>query len=288
MPLIILLVACINLIAGTQFSHADDYTLLQTREHNRNIFTQGLQLHDGYFYESSGHFGRSRLYRYPAKASSGNWLVRTLSKSSRGESRKLDPHIFAEGLTILDNTLYLLSWKAGRAFSFNAETLAPTQEFRFAGEGWGLTNNGRELIRSDGSDYLFFHDPSDFSVSKRLWVKGFGRSWGNINELEYVKGVLWANIWQENIVIAINPDTGDVLQIVDLSKLVELENNHSHDAVLNGIAYDSERDALWVTGKLWDHMYLISVRNKTAVKTEVSLVVFDELPQNRGSITSTR
>lgn len=233
------------------------YTLLQHIEHNPKLFTQGLILNKGYFFESSGHYARSRIVRYPVQDEHKSWLEKVFS--SHKQQRSIERSIFAEGLTLLDDTLYLLSWTSGRAFSFDADTLKPRDEFSYTGQGWGLTHNGRELIRSDGSDYLHFHSPSDFSLNKRLWVKGLGRSWHNINELEYVDGLIWANIWQENIIIAIDADTGQVEHTLDLSDLVQQENTTKADAVLNGIAYDAKRKAFWVTGKYWQHLYLIRI-----------------------------
>lgn len=234
------------------------YQLLQEIEHNPKLFTQGLIYDKGYFYESSGHYARSQLVRYPEIQENKNWFKQLFS--SNKNQRNIERSIFAEGLTQLNNTLYLLSWKSGRAFSFDTNTLKPIDEFSYAGQGWGLTHNGRELIRSDGSDYLYFHSAKDFSLSKRLWVKGLGRSWHNINELEYVDGLIWANIWQEDIIIAIDSATGNVQHSLDLSELVRQENPQKTDAVLNGIAYDTERDAFWVTGKYWKKLYLIDIQ----------------------------
>ena len=233
------------------------FELLQSRIHNSRHFTQGLTLVDGYFYESSGHYGRSQLYRYPLDTDQKRGLHSALSREHK--QRSIDKALFAEGLTHLGDKLYLLSWKAGRTMSFDAKTLSPISEFNYAGQGWGLTDNGQDLIRSDGSDRLFFHHADDFRPLKQLQVTGLGRSWQNINELEYVNGVIWANIWQEQIIIAIDADSGRVLQSVDLNELVRLENPRGVDAVLNGIAYDHQRNALWVTGKNWRKLYLIQV-----------------------------
>lgn len=268
--LIITLLSTLSLYcyADTDPSSALGYQLLQQIDHNPKLFTQGLIYDKGYFYESSGHYARSRLVRYPVKPDNKSWFKQLFSRNKH--QRNIERSVFAEGLTQLENTLYLLSWKSGRAFSFDADTLNPLDEFSYAGQGWGLTHNGHELIRSDGSDYLYFHRAKDFSVSKRLWVKGLGRSWHNINELEYVDGLIWANIWQENIIIAIDAKTGQVKYSVDLSELVQQEDPQKTDAVLNGIAYDKERDAFWVTGKYWKKLYLIQIdqhkHDKSTVK----------------------
>jgi len=250
--------ACSRADISTQplFQHSS-FELLQSRPHNSHYFTQGLTLVDGYFYESSGHYGRSQLYRYPLAIDQKSWLQKIISHEHK--QRSIDKSLFAEGLTKLDDKLYLLSWKAGRALSFDAQTLSPISEFNYTGQGWGLTDNGRDLIRSDGSDRLFFHHADNFSLLKQLQVRGLGRRWQNINELEYINGVIWANIWQEQIIIAIDADSGQVLQSVDLSEVVRLENPQGVDAVLNGIAYDHQRNALWVTGKNWRKLYLIRV-----------------------------
>lgn len=241
-----------------------DYKVLRVIDHNSKLFTQGLVYDNGHLYESSGHYARSRLVRYPVAGTAKNWFSRLFSNNKH--QRHIERSIFAEGLTLLNEKLYLLSWKSGRAFSFSAKTLKPLDEFSYSGQGWGLTHNGSELIRSDGSDYLYFHSAKDFSVTKRLWVKGQGRAWQNINELEYVDGLVWANIWQENIVIAINADSGQVEHTVDLSDLVQLENPKKSDAVLNGIAYDRDQKVFWVTGKYWKNLYLIRLQPTTQLK----------------------
>ena len=244
-------------LSTTPLIQHSSFELLQSRSHNSRYFTQGLTLVNGYFYESSGHYGRSQLYRYPLDDTEQDGLQKAFSHDHK--QRSINKALFAEGLTTLGNKLYLLSWKAGRALSFDAKTLSPISVFNYAGQGWGLTDNGRDLIRSDGSDHLFFHHTDDFRLLKQLQVWGLGRSWQNINELEYVDGVIWANIWKEQIIIAIDADNGQVLQSVDLSELVRLENPRGVDTVLNGIAYDQQHNALWVTGKNWRKLYLIRV-----------------------------
>lgn len=225
-----------------------DYRVSTTRPHDRTLFTQGLFKRGSLFYESGGRYGQSRLVAY--------------SEDNTGEpvrEHELSERFFAEGATELDGRLYLLTWRKQTLLVFDAETFEPLGHHDYQGEGWGLTDNGEDLIRSDGSDKLFFHDAKDFSLKRELAVTENGEPVRRLNELEYIKGHIWANVWHKNRLLRIDPRTGHVTATLDLSALVEHARPDGPQAVLNGIAYDAKHNALWVTGKLWPEMFRLEL-----------------------------
>ncbi|SDK30196.1 glutaminyl-peptide cyclotransferase [Microbulbifer yueqingensis] len=219
------------------------YELLEQRERPGDHFTQGLYFDGEHWWESSGRYGQSWLARY--------------SDPARPPVRRqwLAPNRFAEGLAVLGDRLFLLTWRAGELQVYRRDDLARIATRHYAGEGWGLTTDGKSLIMSDGSDKLAFRDPDTFAVSRRLRVHGGDADWSNLNELEYAHGLVWANIWQDTRIIAIDPASGEVRAQVDLAGLQPRASGPG--AVANGIAWDRARDGLWVTGKLWPRLYLI-------------------------------
>ena len=233
------------------------YTILRQLPHDPQLFTQGLitqrlspqelPTQETLLVESAGGYGRSSVRRY-------NPATGALLSQAR-----FPANVFAEGIAQVDDQLLVLTWREGVTFRLDAESLKLVAIHKFDGEGWGLTFDGRELIMSDGSDSLTRRDPGDFSVLGRLRVRGSDQHWTNLNELEFADGYIWANIWQDHRIIAIDPGTGVVKGVLDLSRLVELNSTRPGHSVLNGIAWDSERDAFWITGKLWPRLYLIKV-----------------------------
>lgn len=223
------------------------YEILETKEHNTTLFTQGLIVDEDNIIESSGLYGQSRIVRY--KAATGE-LIR---------STPLPTFIFAEGLEQYNGSLYLLTWREGRAYQLNPADFSITAQFPIKTEGWGLSHNGKHFIQSDGSSTLYFRNSDTFKVEKRLLVYEGSRRRGNLNELEYAHGLIWANVYMTSTILAISPEDGKVAFSLDLSELTK--NHRSRDAnhVLNGIAYDPQRDAFWVTGKCWNKRYLIKV-----------------------------
>jgi len=220
------------------------YRILEQRPHDTNLFTQGLILHKGQFYESGGRYGQSRLVRY-----------RTEEKKANLE-KTLDDRLFAEGLTLLNGKLYLLTWKAQQLLILDAETFELKQTLSYRGEGWGLTHNGEQLIRSDGTNWLHFHEIDKFALERSLEVTRSGKPVKHLNELEYIDGHIWANIWHSDKLVKIDPESGQVLAQLDLS---ELGVRHRSSGVLNGIAYDETSRSLWVTGKNWPRLYLLKL-----------------------------
>lgn len=221
------------------------------RDHSTSVFTQGLVIRKGYFFESGGLYGDSMLVSYPVDdESGGNWL-RPFTNSIELESR-----FFGEGLTLLKNRLYQLTWKEKTILVYEPNTLALISSHEIEGDGWGLTTDGKHLIKSDGTSTISYLDSVTFEPIKTIEVTLNGLPQLNINELEYIEGFIFANIWHDNRILKIDPGTGAVVGIVDLSNIAQRIDT-SAERVLNGIAYDSERGTIWVTGKKWPKMFQI-------------------------------
>lgn len=233
-----------------------DYTIITERSHKPDLFTEGLLIDNGYFYESSGRYAKSLLVSYPIIEPQPTGEKRS---APFNQKKSMPKQYFAEGLAKLNNKLYQLTWKEGALFVYDARTLTLVNTLHYTGEGWGLTSNGKQLIRSDGSNNLFFHNALNFAVEKTLAVHLNQEPINNLNELEYSEGFIWANIWQDNRILKINPATGDVVGVVDLSTLAKNLPLNDPESVLNGIAYDADKKALWVTGKQWPKMFLLKI-----------------------------
>ncbi|HZE70285.1 MAG TPA: glutaminyl-peptide cyclotransferase [Pyrinomonadaceae bacterium] len=216
--------------------------------HDANAFTQGLVFRQGKLFESTGQEGRSSL--------------REVELETGQVLRKVDvpPPYFAEGLTLLNNKLYQLTWQHQLGFVYDVQTFQQINEFAYSGEGWGLTDDGESLILSDGTNRIRFLDPTSFSVIRTISVYNMRQPVTEINELEYIHGEIYANIWHENRIARINPQDGRVTGWIDLTGLRSQVEVHDDEAVLNGIAYDSEKDRLFVTGKLWPKLFEIRLK----------------------------
>ncbi len=222
------------------------YTVIQTQPHQPKAFTQGWQLEGDDFYESSGLYRQSYVMRY--------------SRNNTVQQKVAIPnHLFAEGLTLFNDELYLLSWQAGRALVLDPKTLQTKRIHRYKGEGWGLTHDGQSLIMSNGSNQLQLRHPKTFKTTQRMTVQGGTHHWQRLNELEFAKGLIWANIWQSPVIAAIAPSTGTVVGTINLQELVLANTRSPSYQSLNGIAYDAKHDAFWVTGKQWPSRYLIKI-----------------------------
>lgn len=221
------------------------YTVLATHPHDSRSFTQGLVIDGDVITETSGLYGKSFLMQYHAL--SGEVLQRL----------DLPKDIFAEGITRFNTQFFMLTWHAGKAFVYDAQTLEHQKNLDYSGQGWGITHDGEHLITSNGSDTLSFRRPSDFAVVRTLHVHDGERSWDQLNELEFADGYIWANVWQLPLILAIHPQTGRIAGVVDLSELDSVNNRVPGQSVLNGIAYDPKRQAYWVTGKWWPNRYLV-------------------------------
>ena len=226
------------------------YEVVNSWPHLRTHFTQGLVYYDGKLYESTGQYGSSLLCRLDLKS---------------GEVKKkvdVDRQYFAEGMTILGDRIFQLTWQAHKGFIYDLKDFKRLGEFVYEGEGWGLTTDGQSLIMSDGSNKLRFLDPQNFSVLRTIEVKDHGQPLLDLNELEYIKGEIYANIWHSDKIVRIDPNSGKITAWIDLAGLRQPEDADDSDNVLNGIAYDSKNDRLFVTGKRWSKLYEIRLVKK--------------------------
>ena len=224
------------------------FKVVRSYPHDRQAFTQGLEFVDGVLYESTGMNGRSGIRK--VNLATGEVL----------QVQPLDAAYFGEGITVWKNRIVQLTWQSGIGFVYDRQTLQQQRSFPYTGEGWGLTHDGTRLIMSDGSDSgtLRLLDPETLRQVGTLAVKDGGRPVARLNELEYVKGEIFANVWQSERVAVISPSTGRVTAWIDLQGLLDPRERAGVD-VLNGIAYDAKGDRLFVTGKLWPRVFEIQV-----------------------------
>jgi glutamine cyclotransferase len=222
------------------------YKVLERKPQTRDHWVQGLEIVDGQLYVSTGRHGQSRLIRYQFDSGEVDIL------------RHLPRQIFAEGLTVLGDTVYQLTWRNRALLVWDRETLESRSWLPLSGEGWGLTHNGTQLIYSDGSDKLHFMSPDTGHISHSVTVTEAGKALHRLNELEYIEGKVWANVWQTDRIVTIDPISGKVLASIDLSGLLPQEERRGTD-VLNGIAHNPADGAIWVTGKLWPWIYRIEL-----------------------------
>ncbi|HLF84673.1 MAG TPA: glutaminyl-peptide cyclotransferase, partial [Blastocatellia bacterium] len=216
--------------------------------HDPTAFTQGLLWHDGGFYESTGQYGQSKLRR----------LEFPSGKVLKGIS--LSPELFGEGLALVGSRLIQLTWKSHRGFVYDLNTFRLLREFSYDTEGWGLTYDGKNLILSDGSSDLFYLDPQTFRPVRKLAVRMNGQPIRELNELEFIDGEIWANAWQTDLILRIDPSTGRVTSFLDLNGILAPSDKTGTEDVLNGIAYDAEHKRIFVTGKLWPRIFEIKVK----------------------------
>jgi glutaminyl-peptide cyclotransferase len=222
------------------------YTVVRAYPHDRDAFTQGLQYVDGFLYEGTGLNGRSSIRK--VKLETGEVLKR----------HDVAEKFFGEGITVWKSQLFQLTWQSGTAFMYDLATFSPRRTFRYQGEGWGLTHDATALIMSDGTEYLRFIDPDTFAERRRVRVTAAGSALKNLNELEYVKGEVFANVWQTDYIARIDPASGRVTGYIDLRGLLTPREAAGVD-VMNGIAYDAAGDRFFVTGKLWPKLFEIKL-----------------------------
>ncbi len=221
------------------------YTILKKAPHSPTSFTQGLLVDGGLLYESSGLYNRSYIHIYDKNT------------NIRQQSKHIAPTLFAEGLALFQDKLYLLTWKKGKLLILDKNTLKLLATKRYNGEGWGLTHTGDKFVMSDGSAKLTFRNSSNFSISRTLSVTNNNTAVHKLNELEFAEGVIWANVWQSPYIYKISPISGKTLGIADFSQLMQENNADARFSVLNGIAYDPAEKAFWITGKHWPYRYLV-------------------------------
>jgi glutamine cyclotransferase len=234
-------------LASTFALGADTYRIVHMYPHDPRAFTQGLLYLDGHLYESTGLEGRSSLRM--VDLATGHVL----------QSVPVPSQYFAEGLAAWGSTLIQLTWQSHIAFVYDRFSFRLLHTLPFDGEGWGLTQDGRHLIVSDGSANLKFLDPATLHVVRQIHVTDQGAPVTQLNELEYVHGQIYANIWHADRIARISPETGKVLGWIDLAGILPQNQRTDPEAVLNGIAYDAAHDRLFVTGKLWPELFEIRV-----------------------------
>lgn len=226
------------------------YEIVREHPHSTEHFTQGLEFNNGFLYEGTGEHGKSGIYKI--KHTTGSIL----------QSKMLDEKYFGEGITILNDKIYQLTYKTQIGFVYSLSDFAVIDSFRFdSKEGWGLTNDGKSLIMSDGTGTLTWLNPETYKVEKRIQVADNQRAWQYINELEYVNGSIWANVWTTNQIIRIDAETGKVLGYAYLDGILSIMHQSQLDRidVLNGIAFNPQNGHFYVTGKLWPKLFEIKI-----------------------------
>jgi glutamine cyclotransferase len=245
-PLLLLLPA-FGALVSAQAAPVYSYRIVATYPHDPKAFTQGLQYLNGALYEGTGLNGYSSIRK--VDLASGRVL----------KMQPVSGLYFGEGITVIGNKLYELTWQSGVAFVYDATTFQQTGTFRYPGEGWGLTTDGKQLIMSDGTPSLRFIDPATFTEKSRITVTDGGRVIPRLNELEYIDGEIWANVWETDAIVRIDPRTGRVNSWIDMSGLLKAADRTAETDVLNGIAYDAQRKRIFVTGKKWPKLFEIQL-----------------------------
>ncbi len=240
--LVLVLLAPVALAAPVE-----SYRVVRTYPHDPQAFTQGLLFADGHLYESTGQNGQSTL------------RMVNLETGRVEQEVPVAAQYFAEGLTTWGSTLIQLTWQSHTAFVYDRFSFRQLRTMRYPWEGWGLTSDGHSLVLSDGTATLHFVDPATLKERRHVTVRDHGKPVIYLNELEYIRGQIYANVWHTDRIARIAPATGKVLGWIDLSGLLPAEEKSSPEAVLNGIAYDPARNRLFVTGKLWPKLFEIQV-----------------------------
>jgi glutamine cyclotransferase len=229
-----------------------NYTLLNTHPHDTSFFTEGLEFHEGQLFESSG--GLREETPHPSA-----FGIADLNSGKVSKKAELDNNTyFGEGITFFKGKIYQLTWQNHKAFVYDAKTYKKIEEFDYPGDGWGLSHDSSHLIMSDGSSNLKFLDPETFKVVSIISVVDNNGPVSNVNELEYIDGYIYANVWQRDYIIKINPNSGKVEGKINLDSIVrEIRNKSASADFLNGIAYNPISKTIFVTGKLWPLTYEI-------------------------------
>jgi glutaminyl-peptide cyclotransferase len=232
------------------------YDVVKAYPHDPSAFTQGLVFLNGLFYEGTGGRGSDTFHSSLRKVE--------LETGKVLQKHDLAPEYFGEGITVLGDKIYQLTWREHTAFVYGLNDFKPQKEFKYSGEGWGLTTDGTMLYMSDGTHVIRVVDPATFETKRTIVVNDEkGSPLMEMNELEWVKGEIWANVWQTGSIVRIDPASGKLLGRIDLEPIVKQEQADNENAdVLNGIAYDEATDRLFVTGKLWKRLFEIKIKPK--------------------------
>lgn len=228
------------------------YKVIKNFPHQKDYYTQGLEYYNGFLYEGTGEYGKSRLER-------------TVLKSGKPlQTYHLDKKYFGEGITIFNNKIYQLTWKSKKGFIYNLDDFSVIDSFQIpAKEGWGLTNDGTNLIMSDGTNTLTWLNPNDLSVVKTVQVANNKDVVYYLNEMEYIDGIIYANIYTTEIIVKIDPETGKVLGEINMAGIIDMYKNGTDKIdYMNGIAYDKKNKRLFVTGKLWPRLFEVEIVEK--------------------------
>lgn len=223
------------------------YTVRNAYPHLTDSYTQGLQYIDGQLWEGTGEYGHSRLQRLDLETGRAHVVA------------ELPRNQFGEGITVLGDRVYWLTWQSNTAHVYDRHTGKKLSEFRYPGEGWGLTSDGTNLYMSDGTEYLYTVDPATFHRTRSVTVTYRGTPLRFLNELEWIDGKIWANVYTTDRIVIIDPATGTVEGVIDLTGLLPAEEITPETDVLNGIAYDAATGRIFVTGKRWDKLFEIEV-----------------------------
>ena len=223
------------------------YEVVAEYPHLRTSYTQGLQFVDGELWEGTGEYGRSRILR--TDLATGKVL----------QSKELSKEEFGEGITVLGDKIYQLTWLNGKMHTYDKATLRHLATHTYKGEGWGLTSDGEKLYMSDGTNYIRVLNPETLAQERRIGVTLRGESLQNLNELEWIDGKIWANVYTTDYIVIINPENGVVEGIINLSGILPTSEYDSRTDVLNGIAYDKATKRIFVTGKNWSKLFEIRV-----------------------------
>ncbi len=244
------------LLAATASAAPPEYgvQVVKVYPHDRNAFTQGLEFHDGLLYEGTGLAGRSEV------------RVENLETGAVLRSVQIAPRYFGEGITVLAGQLFELTWQAQEGFVYSASDLKSLRQFHYSGEGWGLANDGKQIYMSDGSAQIRVWNAVSLNEERRITVHDGDRQIDRLNELECVRGEIFANVWQTDRIARISPGDGRVLGWIDAASLLTAEERSQNADVLNGIAYDPAGDRLFVTGKLWPKLFEIKLVKKNPLR----------------------
>ena len=250
----VVLFACCLLLpqraAPTQRPAEYTFILVHAFPHDASAYTQGLAYRDGFLYEGTGLNGRSSLRKV------------NLETGAVVQRVDLEPEFFGEGITIFEDEIIQLTWKSHVGFVYDFKSFHSMKQFSYSGEGWGIATDSRELFMSDGTSDIHVLDPETFREKRHFKVHDGPKPIDQLNELEFVEGQIFANVWHTNRIARISPQTGAVVGWIDLSGLLSTAFHLEPEAVLNGIAYDSVRKRLFVTGKLWPSVFEIKVSPK--------------------------
>ncbi|ADW67143.1 glutaminyl-peptide cyclotransferase [Granulicella tundricola] len=240
-----------TLSAGCQSAPVQSYKVVRTYPHSTASYTEGFFYLNGLFYEGTGLTGHSQL------------LVVKPETGKPVQQLDLPPELFGEGIVDWGPNLYEWTWKSHTCFVYDRATLHKIGQLSYDGEGWGMTRDEHNLITSDGSTRLSFRDPASFKVVRQIAVKDGAEAVSQLNELEYIHGEIYANVWHSDRIARISPQDGHVIAWIDLTGLLPADQRVDAESVLNGIAYDAQHDRLFVTGKQWPKIFEIKALPKT-------------------------